>query len=77
MGLATIPFLGYFAFNFRRNIAKDTGRQSINSLDAIQIGKLDAPMQKLNPPTGKSNKPLRIGLVGNGWRGEDLLQHLL
>ena len=76
LGLATIPFLGYFAMGFRRNIARDTGKPSVNFLDALQIGKLDAPMQKLHPPSGNGTKPLRIGLVGNGWRGEDLLQHL-
>lgn len=76
LGLATIPFLGYFALGFRRNIPKDTGKQPVNSLDALQVSKLNAPLQKLKPPTGKDNKPLRIGLVGNGWRGEDLLQHL-
>jgi predicted dehydrogenase len=76
LGLATIPFLGYFAFNFRRKIAKEIGRQPVHSLDALQIDQLDAPMQKLHPPTGKGNRPLRIGLIGNGWRGEDLMQHL-
>jgi len=76
LGLASLPFLGYFAFGFRRNIGRGIGRQPVNSLDSLQIGKLDAHMQKLHPPTGRGSKPLRIGLVGNGWRGEDLLQHL-
>ncbi len=42
--------------------------------EILKISKLTAPKEKLISPTGKNGKRLRFGLIGNGWRGEDLLQ---
>ncbi len=75
-GLATLPFLGYFAFAFKSNITKEISQKGDDYLTVLRIDKLEAPTQKLNPPTGENNNTLRIGLVGVGWRGEDLLLSL-
>lgn len=75
-GLATIPLLGYFALAFKSNINKNLIQKSDNSLEPLRINRLDAPAQKLRPPTGDRANKLRIGLVGIGWRGEALLLSL-
>lgn len=73
-GLATVPFLGYFTFGFKNNIAKQIGEKNINYQKRLNIDRLEAPYEKLLPPTGIQGNKIRIGLVGNGWRGEQLLQ---
>lgn len=73
-GLATVPFLGYFAFGFKDNITKQIKKKSIDYNQRLKIDRLEAPYEKLVPPTGNQGNKLRIGLVGNGWRGEQLLQ---
>ncbi len=73
-GLATVPFLGYFAFGFKDNITKQNKKKSIDYNQRLKIDRLEAPYEKLVPPTGNQGNKLRIGLVGNGWRGEQLLQ---
>lgn len=75
-GLAAVPFLGYFAFAFKDNITKGINPKRNNYLETLRINKLEAPTQKLKASTGGSNNTLRIGLVGAGWRGEDLLLSL-
>ena len=75
-GLAAVPFLGYFVFGFRGNIAKGISQKSENPLEVLGINRIEAPTQKLTPPTGEGKKAIRIGVVGNGWRGEELLQQL-
>lgn len=72
-GLAAIPFLGYFAFNFRANIAREAKTKQKDFLSLMGIESLDAPKIKLLPSVNYSNL-IRIGLIGNGWRGEQLLQ---
>ena len=72
-GIATLPFLGYFAFSFRDNIALELSEKTKDPLKTLKIGELDAPKEKLLPPTGNSSNRLRFGLIGNGWRGEQLL----
>ncbi len=73
-GLATAPFLGYFAFGFKDNITKQIRKKSIDYNQRLNIDGLEAPYEKLTPPTGNQGNKIRIGLVGNGWRGEQLLQ---
>ncbi len=75
-GMVAVPLLGYFAFAFKNNIDKEIKKQSTNYLDILQINNLEAPTEKLLPPTGNNSNVLKIGLVGNGWRGERLLQYL-
>lgn len=74
--LATIPVLGYFAYAFGMKIFKTTGKDTENYHEKLKIKKLVAPEEKLLPPTGKDGNPIRFGLVGNGWRGEQLLKSL-
>lgn len=73
--LATIPVLGYFAFAFKNNITQKLNdvENTNDFLEVLGIKSLDAPKGKLLPATGTDSKTLRIGLVGNGWRGERLL----
>lgn len=75
-GLATVPFLGYFAFSFNGNIAKEISKKNVNYLKKLCVEHLEAPEAKLRPPTGNSNNVVRFGLVGNGWRGDQLLETL-
>ncbi|HBL78088.1 MAG: hypothetical protein A2W90_13455 [Bacteroidetes bacterium GWF2_42_66] len=76
-GMATIPFLGYFGFAFKDNITKELlSKKSKDYRETLKIGQLEAPDEKLLPPTGIDGKCIRVGLIGNGWRGERLLQSL-
>jgi len=75
-GLAAVPFLGYFAFAFKKNISKETTEVSKSYQQTLKIGKLEAPGEKLQPPTGNSGNRIRFGLVGHGWRGQQLLKPL-
>jgi predicted dehydrogenase len=75
-GMATLPFLGFFAIGFKDNITKEILQNNIDYQARLGIGEINAIKQKLLPVTGSSNDRLRIGLVGNGWRGESLLQRL-
>ena len=76
-GLVTLPFLGYFGFSFKENIEKGIDAKTKSSYkETLKIGQLDAPRKKLNPESGNSSNPIRFGLVGNGWRGEQLLHPL-
>ncbi|HAZ00672.1 MAG: hypothetical protein A2W90_14445 [Bacteroidetes bacterium GWF2_42_66] len=75
-GMAAVPFLGYFTFGFKDNITKELDRKSTDYLKTLKIEHLKAPEGKLLPPTGNSSNLIRIGLVGNGWRGDQLLRSL-
>lgn len=75
-GLAAVPFLGYFALNFRKNIAKELSGSDKDYLKILKISRLEAPDKKLIPPTGNDSNRIRFGLIGNGWRGEQLLYSL-
>lgn len=75
-GIAAVPFLGYFAFAFKENINNELIGKSKNLFETLKIQQLDAPSAKLLPPTGTDSNRLRVGLVGNGWRGEQLLKSL-
>ncbi len=75
-GLATVPFLGVFVVGFKDNLDKTITEKNIDYQKRLGIDELSAPKEKLLPPTGSSNNRLRIGLVGNGWRGDSLLQRL-
>lgn len=72
--MATIPVLGLFGMGAKDNIAKQIEKKQIDYYERLKIDRLDAPLEKLRPPTGIGSKKLRIGLVGVGWRGETLLQ---
>ncbi len=71
---ATLPVLGYFGYAYNAN-ATNVGEEQ-NYLSRLKIDKLAASEEKLLPPTGSSDNVIRFGLVGNGWRGEQLLKSL-
>lgn len=73
-GLVAVPFLTYFAFDFKNSVNKKVTANKRDMYEVFKISKLKASQEKLIPPTGKDGKTLRFGLIGNGWRGEDLLQ---
>ncbi len=75
-GMATVPFLGYFGFAFKDNITRQLSEKNNDYRETLKISSLDAPEEKLLPPTGIDGKCIRIGLIGNGWRGEQLMQSL-
>lgn len=75
-GLVAVPFLGYFSMFFEKSIGKEIKGKKKNIYETLKIKELDAPKQKLLPPTGAGSKRLRFGLVGHGWRGEQLLKTL-
>ena len=74
-GLGALPFLGYFAFNVRENIAREARLKHKDYLNLLGVENLEAPKVKLLPSTGNANNRIRFGLIGNGWRGDQLLQN--
>ncbi len=74
--LATIPVLGYFGYAVKTNMASVEAQGEENYRKRLKIDRLEALDEKLVPPTGNSSNSIRFGLVGNGWRGEQLLQSL-
>lgn len=76
--LSALPFLGYFTFGFKGNISKEVSKskKGVNYLQRLKIGQLESPEEKLKPPTGNNSNSLRLGLVGHGWRGEQLMRSL-
>ncbi len=75
-GMAAIPFLGYFAFGVKGNISRELELMNTDYLKTLKIDHLTAPEGKLLPPTGNENNRIRFGLIGNGWRGDQLLNSL-
>ena len=75
-GLVAVPFLGYFVFGFKENIDKEVSEKLKDYQGQLGIGEFDSPREKLLPPSGTNGKRLKIGLIGNGWRGEQLLHPL-
>lgn len=74
--LATIPVLGYFAYAYNSKITSDSSVRVEDYHKRLKIKKLEAPEEKLLSSTGINGKTIRFGLVGNGWRGEQLLKSL-
>jgi predicted dehydrogenase len=72
--VGALPFLGYFALRFRGNIEKEEKLRHIDYLDMMGIQELDAPKVRLMPSSGSPSDRIRVGIIGNGWRGEQLLQ---
>lgn len=71
-GLVAIPFLGYFALRFKKSIEWEAEARRTDYVSLLGIDSLEAPKQKL--PVYNNQKRIRIGLIGHGWRGEQLLQ---
>lgn len=72
-GLATVPFLGYFSFSFKDNVVKEPSKYDKESLKVLGVNNFEAPSVKLIPTNHDPSKKVRFGLIGNGWRGEQLL----
>ena len=73
-GLGAIPFLGYFTFKFRHVIANEAKIRRKDYFNLLGIESLEAPKVKLLPSVSNKSDRIRIGLIGNGWRGDQLLQ---
>jgi len=71
--LSGIPFLGYFSFAFARNMKQDKPGQQ----DLISKTGLDYEAPKVNPlPYATKGDVIRVGIIGNGKRGKQLLRAL-
>jgi predicted dehydrogenase len=75
-GVAALPFLAYFAAGFKSNIEKELSAKKTDYLKRLKVNHLAAPEEKLPPPADRSGNPIRFGLIGNGWRGDQLLKTL-
>ena len=75
-GMAAVPFLGYFAVGAKGNITTELERIQNDYLSTLKIDHLSAPEDKLRPPTGNNSNVVRFGVIGNGWRGDQLLNSL-
>jgi predicted dehydrogenase len=73
-----VPFLGFFSFTFKDNIASEVSANAYGkeSFKILGIANLDAPKDKLKPTNHDPAKKVRFGLVGNGWRGDQLLSSM-
>lgn len=75
-GMAAVPFLGYFVVGAKGNITTELERIQNDYLSTLKIDHLSAPEDKLRPPTGNNSNVVRFGVIGNGWRGDQLLNSL-
>lgn len=75
-GLTALPFLGYFGLGFKENIEKEILGKQKDPKETLQISNFDAIQERLSRQTGNENNRIRIGLIGHGWRGGDLLNSL-
>ena len=73
--LVTIPLLDFFSFGFKNNILKELSQKSIDYKKRLQIDELEILDEKLLPPTSIEGNCIRIGMVGNGWRGVEISQN--
>jgi len=72
--LIGIPVLGIFAFGFSGKKSHTRSNRSIIDKQLGLEGKIrHSGLSKLNP---KSGDLIRVGLIGNGWRGKQLLHEL-
>ncbi len=75
-GLAALPVLGYFGFGFKENIEKELLGKQQDPKATLKINKFDAVSEKMPHRTGDENNRIKVGLIGHGWRGENLLNSL-
>jgi predicted dehydrogenase len=73
-GLGALPFLGYFAVKFKDNMLTEAEFKHKDYLKLLGIETLDAPGIKYIPSAKNTGNPIRLGLIGSGWRGEQLMQ---
>lgn len=72
-GLATLPILGGFIYSFIVKRSKDVNkRQAI--LKELGIGEKPAAPTVITKPPSKAGNFIRLGIIGNGGRGESLLR---
>jgi len=74
-GLGALPFLGYFALKFKDNLAAEAEIKHKDYLKLLGVGNLEAPRIKYVPSLNTATNRIRLGLIGHGWRGEQLLQN--
>ncbi len=71
-----MPFLGYFAFRFKDNIIRGQNTHDQESYKTLGLNDIEAVRDKLIPTDHDPSKRVKFGLVGNGWRGQQLLESL-
>lgn len=74
--LATIPVLGCFGYAYKSKLNFLAAKSETDQLSRIKIDRINILSQKLVPPSADETQTIRFGLVGNGWRGEQLLKSL-
>ncbi len=75
-GMAAVPLLGYFSFAFKGNIIRELDQQRESSYKVLGLDSLEAPKVRLIPTDHDPARKIRFGLIGNGWRGDQLLSIL-
>lgn len=73
LSLSSIPILGTLAARAPIQINKTLSNRKVNPHKLLNIQNFDVMGERLLPPTGDKNNRIRIGLIGNGWRGESLM----
>ena len=71
-GIAAVPVLGLFTYDFWKKQALEKARKKVAQLDLGLSS--DAPSILPSSSVGSSEKIVRIGIIGLGGRGRSLLQ---
>jgi len=72
--LSALPFFGYFALFFKDSVKSELEKKEKQYLKELGLENIKVPKTRINV-SGNNNK-IRIGLLGHGWRGGDLLRSL-
>ena len=75
-GLATLPFFGYFSFFVKGNIKNELQKHKTPDLKELGLDNLKTPGLRIVPSSNFGTSKIRVGLIGNGWRGPDLMRAL-
>lgn len=75
-GLATVPLLGYFGIFVKGNIENELKKQNTPDLKELGLDNLKTPGLRIVPSSNFGTNKIRIGLIGNGWRGPDIMRAL-
>lgn len=73
MGISTVPILGAYSIGSTKNILKVLDDRRVDSKRLLDIDQFDVMSERLPGSTGNEQTRIKIGLIGNGWRGESLL----
>jgi len=73
-GLIGLPFLGLFGIGHRRPVLNELNENKISYLNDIGITNLSSLNKSLVKSNKIGNDTIRVGLIGYGWRGTDLMR---